>query len=305
MKTADAVAAYVASRRTLVEAALDACLPASPECPAVLRTAMHYSLTAGGKRVRPVLCLAGAEAVGQTPEVALRTACALELIHTYSLIHDDLPAMDDDSLRRGRPTLHVVAGEGMAILAGDGLLTEAFLLLASQPGLEPGRVLRVVALVAKAAGAVGMVGGQALDLSTVTPDPSGRMALTLDAAGVAGMHAMKTGALIRAAAMAGAIVGGGTDVQVEAIGAAARELGLAFQIVDDILDVEGDAASLGKTPGKDAAAGKPTFPALYGIAASRRMASDCLDRSQHALEAAGLSDSWLLGIGRWIVERSN
>ena len=299
------VAAYVASRRALIEGALDSCLPPSPMCPPILRQAMHYSLTAGGKRVRPVLCLAGAEAVGAPAEIALPTACALELIHTYSLIHDDLPAMDDDSLRRGRPTLHVVAGEGMAILAGDGLLTEAFRVLVSQTGAQASRVLQTVAVVAEAAGAVGMVGGQAVDLATVTPDPSGRLAPPLDAAGVAGMHAMKTGALIRAAAVSGAIIGGGTDVQVASIGAAAREFGLAFQIVDDILDVEGDAASIGKTPGKDAAAGKPTYPALYGIPESRRMASDCLTRAEAALDQAGLAHSWLLGIGRWIIERSN
>jgi geranylgeranyl pyrophosphate synthase len=150
-----------------------------------------------------------------------------------------------------------------------------------------------------------MVGGQAIDLATVTPDPSGHLEPALDAAGVAAMHAMKTGALIHAAAVSGAIIGGGSDGQIAAIGAAARELGLAFQIVDDILDVEGDAASLGKTPGKDAAAGKPTFPALHGLAASRRMAAACLQRADAALERAGLSDSWLLGIGHWIVERSN
>ena len=302
---ADDVAAYVASRRALVDGALDSCLPPSPMCPPVLRQAMHYSLTAGGKRVRPVLCLAGAEAVGAPAEIALPTACALELIHTYSLIHDDLPAMDDDSLRRGRPTLHVVAGEGMAILAGDGLLTEAFRVLASQTVADASRVLQTVAVVAEAAGTVGMVGGQAVDLATVTPAPSGRLAPPLDAAGVAGMHAMKTGALIRAAAVTGAIIGGGSAAQVTAIGAAAREFGLAFQIVDDILDVEGDAASIGKTPGKDAAAGKPTYPALYGITESRRMALDCLMRAEAALDQGGLAHSWLLGIGRWMIERSN
>jgi geranylgeranyl diphosphate synthase type II len=305
MKSPGAVAAYVAARRILVEAALESSLPAAPHCPPVLQQAMHYSLAAGGKRVRPVLCLAGAEAVGASAEAALQTACAIELIHTYSLIHDDLPAMDNDSLRRGRPTLHVVAGEGMAILAGDGLLTEAFRLLSSQPDVDAARVLRTVAVVAEAAGAIGMVGGQAIDLATVTPDPSGRLAPALDAVGVAGMHAMKTGALIRAAAVAGAIIGGGTDAQVAGIGGAAGEFGLAFQIVDDILDVEGDAANLGKTPGKDAAAGKPTYPALYGVAASRQMAAECLERAEATLATAGLADSWLLGIGRWIVSRTN
>jgi geranylgeranyl diphosphate synthase type II len=304
MKSADAVAAYVAARRALVDAALGSALPTPPQCPPVLHRAMHYSLTAGGKRVRPVLCLAGAEAVGASADVAVRTACALELIHTYSLIHDDLPAMDDDSLRRGQPTLHVVAGEGMAILAGDGLLTEAFRLLAAQAA-EPTRVLRTIAAIAEAAGALGMVGGQAIDLATVTADPSGQLEAPLDAAGVARMHAMKTGALIRAAAVSGAIIGGGTDMQVTAIGEAAGEFGLAFQIVDDILDVEGQAAAIGKTPGKDAATGKPTYPALFGVAASRQMAAECLQRAGTRLTAAGMADSWLLGIGRWIVERSN
>jgi len=305
MKATADVTAYVSAHRATIERALADVLPQPPATPQVLADAMRYSLTAGGKRVRPVLCLAGAEAVGAAAATALPTACALELIHTYSLIHDDLPSMDDDSLRRGKPTLHVVAGEGMAILAGDGLLTEAFRLLLSQASGDPGRTLRAAALIARASGAEGMVGGQAIDLATVTPAPDGCLAPALDAAGVARMHAMKTGALIRASAMAGAIVGGGSEAHVDAIGRAATELGLAFQIVDDILDVEGQAVSLGKTPGKDAAAGKPTYPALYGLAESRRLAADCLTRAGHALDGAGLGDSWLLGIGRWIVERSS
>jgi geranylgeranyl diphosphate synthase type II len=263
--------------------------------------------------LRPCLTLAAAESVGMlnglpaadARALALPAAVAIEMIHSYSLIHDDLPAMDNDDLRRGRPTLHVVSGDGLAILAGDGLLTEAFRVLSSQPGADATRVLRTVAVVAEAAGALGMVGGQAVDLATVTPDPSGRLSPALDAAGLATMHAMKTGALIRAAAVSGAIIGGGSDAQIAAIGTAAREFGLAFQIVDDILDIEGDAASIGKTPGKDAAAGKPTYPALYGIAESRRMASECLRHAETALEEAGLADSWLLGLGRWIVDRTN
>ena len=177
-------------------------------------------------------------------------------------------------------------------------------LLSSQAGLEPARVLRTVCVVAEAAGPVGMVGGQAIDLATVTPDPSGRRAPALDADGVATMHGKQTGALIRASATAGAIIGGGTDPQIAAIGRAAAEFGLAFQIVDDILDVEGQAADLGKTPGKDAAAGKPTYPALYGLDASRRLAAECVTRAEATLDAAGLADSWLLGIGRWLAQRS-
>jgi geranylgeranyl diphosphate synthase type II len=304
MTGATAVAEYVRARRAEVEAALATLLPSPPDCPAPVAEAMRYSLTAGGKRLRPVLCLASAEAVGGTAAAVMPAACAIELIHTYSLVHDDLPAMDDDSMRRGRPTLHVVAGEGMAILAGDGLLTEAFHVLAGVQG-EPARVLRAIRLIAAAAGPIGMVGGQAIDLACVTPDPQGHTATPLDGDGLATMHAKKTGALIRAAAAAGAVLGGGSEAQVTAIDTAAAEFGLAFQIVDDILDVEGDAAQLGKSTGKDAAAGKPTYPALYGLDQSRSMAEACIRRAGQTLGAAGMADSWLLGIGRWIVERRN
>ena len=300
---------YVAERRAEIERALATVLPASPDCPDAVADAMRYSLTAGGKRLRPILCLASAEAVGGNRAHAMPAACAIELIHTYSLIHDDLPAMDNDTMRRGRPTLHVVAGEGMAILAGDGLLTEAFHLMAREPrsagAAVAARKLRVIEVVAAAAGPVGMVGGQAIDLACVTPDPSGTTAPPLDAAGLQTMHAKKTGAMIRAAAAAGAIMGGGSDEQIAAIDRAAAELGLAFQIVDDILDVEGASAALGKTAGKDAAAGKPTYPGFFGLEASRRMAEECFARAEAALAAGGIADSRLLGIGRWIVDRSN
>jgi geranylgeranyl diphosphate synthase type II len=300
---------YIEARRAEVEQALAAILPPVPDCPQVVHDAMAYSLLAGGKRLRPVLCLASADAVGGNRALALPAACAIELIHTYSLIHDDLPAMDNDTMRRGRPTLHVVAGEGMAILAGDGLLTHAFQHLADAPRTtDPdvvARKLQVIQLVAAAAGPVGMVGGQALDLACVTPDPQGRLAPPLDAHGVKVMHGKKTGALIRASAAAGAIMGGGSPGQVAAIDEAAGQFGLAFQIVDDILDVAGVSTQLGKTPGKDAAAGKPTYPSLYGLDDSRRMAKECLDRAEAVLEAAGVADSHLLGIGRWIVDRTN
>ena len=303
------IADYIRDRRAEVDAALATVLPRPPECPLPVSDAMQYSLTAGGKRLRPILCLASADAVGGRREHALPAACAIELIHTYSLIHDDLPAMDDDTMRRGRPTLHVVAGEGMAILAGDGLLTEAFGLIARQPSsTDPvvvERKLRVVAVIAAAAGATGMVGGQALDLACVTPGADGRLAPPLEAEALTTMHAKKTGALIRGSAVAGAIMGGGSSAQIDAIDTAAAELGLAFQIVDDILDVEGASAALGKTAGKDAAAGKPTYPARYGVDRSRAMAAECLQRAEATLRGAGLADSMLPGIGRWIVERSN
>jgi geranylgeranyl diphosphate synthase type II len=309
MSVAAPIDEYVQGCRAEVEAALATVLPSPPGCPPPVYDAMRYSLTAGGKRLRPVLCLASADAVGSDRRLALPAACAIELIHTYSLIHDDLPAMDNDTMRRGRPTLHVVAGEGMAILAGDGLLTEAFVVMAREPRTDdPGvvaRKLRAIERVATAAGAIGMVGGQAIDLACVTPDATGRVMPSLGAEDLEAMHAMKTGALIRAAAATGAIMGGGSERQIEAIDRAAADLGLAFQIVDDILDVEGASADLGKTAGKDAAAGKPTYPALYGLDRSRRMAADCLARAESTLRSAGLADSRLLGIGRWIVERKN
>jgi geranylgeranyl diphosphate synthase, type II len=303
------VNSYIEARRADIEAALPRFLPATPDCPTVLAEAMAYSLFAGGKRLRPILCLAACDAVGGDRALVMSTACAIEMIHTYSLIHDDLPAMDNDTMRRGRPTLHVVAGEGQAILAGDGLLTQAFKLLAGYPrSANPefmARKLDVIDVIASAAGPVGMVGGQAIDLACVTPDPKGALAPPLDAEGLRGMHGRKTGALIRASAIAGAILGGGTSDQVSAIDEAAGEFGLAFQIVDDILDVEGASTALGKTAGKDAAAGKPTYPHVYGLEPSRQMAADCLARAEARLRSAGLADSPLLQIGRWIVERSN
>jgi geranylgeranyl pyrophosphate synthase len=227
------------------------------------------------------------------------------MLHTYSLIHDDLPAMDNDTLRRGRATLHVVYGDGIAILAGDALQAEAFALVAREPvTLDAGvteRKLRASAVIARAAGAIGMVGGQALDLQAAG-QVVGRQ-LALDADSLRAMHRAKTGALIAASAESGAIMGGGSDEEVEIIRRYAEEVGLAFQIVDDILDVEGEAASLGKTAGKDAAGAKPTYPALFGIVRSRDMAADCLDRARAALDAGGMADGLLADIADWVVTR--
>ncbi len=315
------ISEYIDARRREVEAALADILPAPPDCPPVVYDAMRYSLLAGGKRLRPVLCLASADAVGGDRASALPAACAIELIHTYSLIHDDLPAMDNDTMRRGRPTLHVVAGEGQAILAGDGLLTEAFNILARAPRPSDYQKaltqLDVVRVIAVAAGAIGLVGGQAIDLlhSPLGARASGLEArdagiesqnpAPLDADGLRRMHGKKTGALIRAAATSGAMMGGGTQEQVQAIDESAAEFGLAFQIVDDVLDVEGASADLGKTAGKDAAAGKLTYPALYGLEQSKQMAAACLERAETALRRVALSDSQVMAIGHWIVERKN
>jgi geranylgeranyl pyrophosphate synthase len=297
--------------RPRLESALDAYLPGPPGVPEVLSRAMRYSLLGGGKRFRPALVLAAADAVAATPDdadLALPAACAIEWIHTYSLIHDDLPAMDNDTLRRGRPTSHVVFGEGLAILAGDGLLTEALSLLAREPASGAPdlaqRKLRTLAIVADAAGATGMVGGQAIDLAAAgqVPVVEGVPAPPLDAAGVRSMHARKTGALIKASALSGAVMAGADQARVDAIGTYAAELGLAFQIVDDILDVEGASADLGKTAGKDAAAHKPTYPELFGLDESRRLADTALARAMDALRAVG-SGNRLGELARWVVDR--
>ena len=283
--------AWLAERRGEVDAALERYLPGAPVCPPRVSEAMRYSLFAGGKRLRPLLAIAAAEAValanGDDPDVAralaLPAACALELIHTYSLVHDDLPAMDDDTLRRGRPTSHVVFGEGLAILAGDGLLTEAFALMAREPAVDADALLvtrkvQAVRIVAEAAGACGMVGGQAIDLEAAGT------AAAFDADGLRAMHARKTGALIRASASAGAVLAGATDDQHGAIERYASELGLAFQIVDDILDVEGASGDLGKTAGKDAAVQKATYPAIVGLEKSRKIAAQLTDKAFAALK---------------------
>lgn len=312
---------WLHTRRAAVEAALERYLGppaggnAEREPPAVIARAMRYSLLAGGKRLRPLLVIAAAEAIAArtgapldaATAIAMPAACALEFIHTYSLIHDDLPAMDNDTMRRGRPTAHVVFGEGMAILAGDALLTEAFSLLAREPEQAAGiagdvlqrRRLEALAVIAEAAGAAGMVGGQALDLAAAHPD-----AFPLDARGLREMHMRKTGALIIASALAGAIMGGAGPDALEAIGRYGVQVGLAFQIVDDILDVEGAEADLGKTPGKDAAAGKPTYPALYGLVESRRLAAECLTRAVAALDQAQIAGQ-LPAIARWVVSRTH
>jgi len=280
--------------------------------------AMRYSVFAGGKRLRPCLTLAAADVVARTAEpalvafgamgdLALPAACAIELIHTYSLIHDDLPAMDNDTLRRGRPTLHVVYGDGIAILAGDGLQAEAFALLAREPTTtEPiilSRKLRVLQTISDAASTSGLVGGQAIDLQAAGLAPG--YEVTLDAGGLRTMHARKTGALIRASAVSGAIMSGATDDMVGAIDRYAGDLGLAFQIVDDILYVEGSNTELGKTSGKDASAAKPTYPSLFGLERSRSLAAECIARAKETLADAGLADGWLGPIADWVVSRKN
>jgi geranylgeranyl diphosphate synthase type II len=271
--------AYLEERRGLVNRALEGYLPAVRGPAFRVTQAMHYSLFAGGKRLRPILCLAAAEAVGGDPGEALPVACALEMIHTYSLIHDDLPAMDDDDLRRGQPTCHKQFDEATAILAGDGLLTEAFHTMAAIATRYEGREavwLEVMRLVADAAGYQGMVGGQMLDLLA-----EGRRVTLKE---LETIHRHKTGALLTAAVRAGALVGGGSRAEVTQLTSYGEKFGLSFQITDDLLDVEGEAAEMGKAPGMDAKRGKATYPALLGLEATRKYARSLVEEAVAALE---------------------
>ncbi|MFH2126524.1 MAG: polyprenyl synthetase family protein [Pseudomonadota bacterium] len=291
--------AYLSNRREMVDAALERLLPADENGGRIL-DAMRYSVFAGGKRLRPILCLAGAEAVGGDPARVMFCACAMEMVHTYSLIHDDLPAMDDDEFRRGVPTSHMVYGEGMAVLAGDGLLTQAMVLLcdpAETAGLDPSRVLEAAQVVMKAAGYQGMVGGQAVDLASENLKP--------DLATVQYMHAMKTGALITASVQSGAILAGGDAEQVRQLVRYGRRIGLAFQIADDLLDLEGDFDALGKTVGADQARGKMTYPAVVGPAQARSMGQELVDQAAEIAESLGPQAAPLAELARYIMARTH
>ena len=286
---------YLAERKQWVEAALNRSL-ADEAVPAKLAEAMRYSLDAGGKRLRPVLVIAGAEAVGGQADRVMHAAVALEMIHTYSLIHDDLPAMDDDSLRRGKPTNHKVFGEAMAILAGDGLLAEAFSVLAGTAGGDdPRLVVEVIREIADATGGRGMTGGQAIDMES-TGKRIGEAELTR-------LHRYKTGALLRVATTSGARLCGASDGELAALTRYGEAIGLAFQIADDILDIEGDEAELGKDIGSDEAKGKSTYPAIIGLEASRRQAAALVDQAVAALASFDHRAEPLRLIARYIVER--
>jgi len=290
--------AYLDERRALVEAGLKRFLPAGSTMPSELHQAMHYSLFAGGKRLRPTLTIAAAEAVGGRAADVLPVACAFECIHTYSLIHDDLPAMDDDDLRRGRPTCHTVFGQAMAILAGDALLTEAFALLANPAfvaHLDPGLLRTVTYEIALAAGSQGMVGGQAVDILS-----EGK---AIDAALLHYIHTHKTGALILCALRAGAHLGGATAAALDAITGYGTAVGLAFQIADDILDIEGEEAARGKRIGGDQSRGKATYPALVGLEEAKREAQRLAQEAFDALVSLNHHADPLREIARFIVAR--
>jgi geranylgeranyl diphosphate synthase type II len=271
--------AYLEERRNLVNRALEGYLPAVRGPAFRVVQAMHYSLFVGGKRLRPILCLAAAAAVGGDPGEALPVACALEMVHTYSLIHDDLPAMDNDDLRRGQPTCHKKFDEATAILAGDGLLTEAFHILAAAASRFEGReamLLEVTELLAKAAGYRGMVGGQMLDLMA-----EGRKISFKE---LEMIHRFKTGALLTAATRSGALVGGGSRGEVAALTSYGERFGLAFQITDDLLDVEGTTEEIGKPAGSDEQRQKATYPALVGLEASRQWAQRLVEEAVAEVE---------------------
>jgi len=293
---------YLGKARSLVEEALSRYIPEVGEgeasaCPSRLSSAMRYSLLAGGKRLRPVLCLMAAEACGGDAEAAMPAACAVEMIHTYSLIHDDLPAMDDDDLRRGRPTCHKAYDEATAILAGDGLLTLAFEIVARDvrpisAGLECIRVL------AESAGPCGMVGGQMADLQAEDRAEGEGSLAELEA-----IHRRKTGALLRAPLRMGGLIAEASEASLSALDRYGRAVGLAFQIVDDLLDVEGDETKLGKRVGKDDGLGKWTYPRFLGIEGSRVRARQLADEAVAAIQPFGERGQWLRSLALALLER--
>ena len=288
---------YLAHQQQLVEAELDRLVPPESTPPETIHRAMRYSLFAGGKRIRPILCMESAYAAGGEMDGVAPCACSLELIHTYSLIHDDLPALDNDDYRRGKLTNHKVFGDAMAILAGDSLLTLAFQVLAQLPVADDRRT-RLIAELATASGTVGgMIGGQVADLEGGGKAPTAEL--------LESIHCAKTGALLRASLRMGAIYAGASDEQYSALSCYGEHIGLAFQIVDDILDVEESSAALGKTAGKDAAQHKITFPAVYGLEASHRMAEEECARAHRVLAPFGDRAARLHELADHIVRRKS
>ncbi|HXX19154.1 MAG TPA: farnesyl diphosphate synthase [Candidatus Acidoferrum sp.] len=286
---------FYESDRAAIEAALDQILPAESTAPESIHRAMRYSISAGGKRVRPVLCLEAGRMFSEQLAGAIRVGCAIEFIHTYSLIHDDLPALDNDDLRRGKPTSHKVFGEAIAILAGDALLTLAFQTLAEAP-IEPSGRVRAIAEIAAAAGTVkGMVGGQVADI-----EASGK---PVDAQTLEYIHRSKTAALIRGAIVGGAIAGGAADEDVKRLRRFGEYIGWTFQVVDDLLDVEESSSALGKTAGKDQAQQKATYPALYGIEKSRAIAADLEAKALAELAFYGDRATRLRQLAEFLVAR--
>jgi len=292
-------ASRIGALRQTVEQALDRALPSRSVWPATIHEAVRYSLFAGGKRIRPLLTLAAGEAVGGDAADVMPLACAVEMIHTYSLIHDDLPAMDDDDLRRGKPTCHKVFGEAIAILAGDALLTRAFHHMAELPAGESAAIavrrLRAIQVLGEACGTSGLIGGQVMDLQS-----EGK---AVGATDLERIHRAKTGALLSACVRGGAVLGGASAADEDRLSGYASAVGLAFQIVDDILDATEGAEQLGKTAGKDAAREKATYVRIHGLERSRAMARDLLSAALAALGPFGARATLLSELARLIVER--
>ncbi|KKM11761.1 hypothetical protein SY88_07020 [Clostridiales bacterium PH28_bin88] len=291
---------YLSSRLALVNHALERLIPSGEAYPQVIHQAMRYSTFAGGKRLRPILTLAAAEAVGGDPERALPTACALEMIHTYSLIHDDLPAMDNDDFRRGIPTCHKAYGEAMAILAGDALLTRAFEVLsgnAELPGVSPEVALRVIREVAEAAGSLGLIAGQVVDIQSE--------GVPVSTETLRYIHEHKTGVLFKTAVRSGALISMASEKKLVALTDYAGYLGLAFQITDDILDVEGTIEKLGKSVGSDEKKLKATYPALFGLARSKELAGEAVAQAISSLEGLGAPAEPLREMARYLLARDH
>ncbi|XWK86902.1 MAG: farnesyl diphosphate synthase [Phormidium sp.] len=287
---------YLAQRQALVEAALEHFLPVT--YPEKIYEAMRYSLMAGGKRLRPVLCLATCELAGGTIEMAMPTACALEMIHTMSLIHDDLPAMDNDDYRRGKLTNHKVYGEDIAILAGDGLLAYAFEIVAQTENVPAERLVQVIARLGRAVSAAGLVGGQVVDLEC-----EGKTDVTIETLNF--IHTHKTGALLEACVLCGAIIAGISTTDLQRLSRYAENIGLAFQIVDDVLDITATQEELGKTAGKDLQAKKATYPSLWGLEESKCKAQQLVAAAKAELAPFGENARPLLAIAEFITTRTN
>lgn len=286
---------YLADRAALVDAAMDACLPMPKERPATIHEAMRYAVFAGGKRLRPVLCIAAAEACGVDKHDALAPACAVELMHTYSLVHDDLPAMDDDDLRRGRPTCHKVYGEGMAVLCGDALLTEAFAVLCRAPATKRYSTRDYIAELAETGGSRKLIGGQVMDL-----EGEGKKLTKRD---LVRIHEAKTAALLTSSLRLGAMTANATPAKLDALTDFGRNLGLAFQVIDDILDVTQSTEVLGKTAGKDQAVEKTTYPSVIGLDASRMEAAKLTKAAMAALKPLGKKAARLEQIAAHLLQR--
>jgi geranylgeranyl diphosphate synthase type II len=286
---------YLADRAALVDAAMDAYLPTAEERPSTIHEAMRYAIFAGGKRLRPVLCLAAAEACGGETADALAPACAVELMHTYSLVHDDLPAMDDDDLRRGRPTCHKVYGEGMAVLCGDALLTEAFLVLSQAPVTKRYGTRDYIAELAETGGSRKLIGGQVMDL-----EGEGKKLTKRD---LVRIHEAKTAALLTTSLRLGAMTANTTPAKLAALTDFGRNLGLAFQVIDDILDVTQSTEVLGKTAGKDQAVEKATYPSIMGLEASRKEAAKLTKAAMDSLKPLGKKRKRLEEIATYLLKR--